>query len=43
MGGDDNAVHLISESGVEDWPRAGKATVARRLVEKIAEHFAGMS
>jgi phosphopantothenoylcysteine decarboxylase/phosphopantothenate--cysteine ligase len=36
MGGDDNAVHLISRSGVEDWPRSSKAAVAEKLVARIA-------
>jgi phosphopantothenoylcysteine decarboxylase/phosphopantothenate--cysteine ligase len=35
MGGDFNAVHLVSRDGVEDWPRAAKDEVARRLVERI--------
>jgi phosphopantothenoylcysteine decarboxylase/phosphopantothenate--cysteine ligase len=39
MGGDANQVHLITEAGVEDWPAASKAEVARRLAERIAEHF----
>jgi phosphopantothenoylcysteine decarboxylase/phosphopantothenate--cysteine ligase len=36
MGGSENAVHLISDSGVEDWPRMGKDAVARQLAERIA-------
>ncbi|WP_322868006.1 bifunctional phosphopantothenoylcysteine decarboxylase/phosphopantothenate--cysteine ligase CoaBC [Aquicoccus sp. G2-2] len=36
MGGDENAVHLITEGGVEDWPRMSKSNVARRLAERIA-------
>lgn len=36
MGGAENAVHLISDAGVEDWPRMGKSEVARRLAERIA-------
>jgi len=36
MGGDANAVHLVSAEGVEDWPSASKAEVARRLVARIA-------
>ena len=39
MGGDDNAVHLISEAGVEDWPRMSKQAVAEALAERIARHF----
>ncbi|RFP87860.1 bifunctional phosphopantothenoylcysteine decarboxylase/phosphopantothenate--cysteine ligase CoaBC [Rhodobacteraceae bacterium 63075] len=40
MGGEENAVHLISESGVEDWPRMGKSEVARKLAERIAQALA---
>jgi phosphopantothenoylcysteine decarboxylase/phosphopantothenate--cysteine ligase len=36
MGGDRNAVHLISASGVESWPPQTKHEVARALVERIA-------
>jgi phosphopantothenoylcysteine decarboxylase / phosphopantothenate---cysteine ligase len=39
MGGTENAVHLITEMGVEDWPRLPKAEVARRLAERIADHL----
>ncbi|MEX1147877.1 MAG: bifunctional phosphopantothenoylcysteine decarboxylase/phosphopantothenate--cysteine ligase CoaBC [Sphingomonadales bacterium] len=37
MGGDHNTVHLITEAGVENWPRATKADVAARLAQRIAE------
>jgi len=37
MGGRRNRVHLVTESGVEDWPEGPKEEVARRLVEGIAE------
>lgn len=37
MGGDENAVHLITDAGVEDWPRMGKHAVAHRLAQRIAE------
>ena len=30
MGGDDNAVHLITADGVESWPPQSKDDVARR-------------
>ncbi|HSC19416.1 MAG TPA: bifunctional phosphopantothenoylcysteine decarboxylase/phosphopantothenate--cysteine ligase CoaBC [Rhizomicrobium sp.] len=36
MGGDSNAVHLMTPSGVEEWPRMSKADVGRRLVGRIA-------
>ena len=37
MGGHRNRVHLVTASGVEDWPEASKDEVARRLIERIAE------
>ena len=37
MGGLENAVHLISASGVEEWPRLAKDAVARRLAARIVE------
>lgn len=39
MGGDDNTVHLVSMAGIEDWPPASKADVARRLAQRIADHL----
>lgn len=36
MGGDSNTVHLITASGVEDWPRMSKTDVGRRLAARIA-------
>jgi phosphopantothenoylcysteine decarboxylase / phosphopantothenate---cysteine ligase len=39
MGGTENAVHLITEQGVEDWPRLPKDQVARRLADRIAAHL----
>lgn len=40
MGGTENAVHIITAEGVEDWPRMAKDDVARRLAARIAEVFA---
>ena len=40
MGGAENAVHLVTEAGVEDWPRMAKEEVARRLAARIAEALA---
>ena len=37
MGGEENAIHLITAAGVEDWPRLPKQDVARRLAERIAD------
>ncbi len=40
MGGDDNAVHLITAEGTEDWPRLPKSEVATRLATRIAAALA---
>jgi phosphopantothenoylcysteine decarboxylase/phosphopantothenate--cysteine ligase len=37
MGGDENAVTLLSAAGAEAWPKASKAQVAQRLAAKIAQ------
>lgn len=37
MGGDENAVTLISDIGENSWPRMSKVEVAKRLATKIAE------
>ncbi|MBX9882280.1 MAG: bifunctional phosphopantothenoylcysteine decarboxylase/phosphopantothenate synthase [Sphingomonas sp.] len=37
MGGEANAVHLVRADGVESWPEAPKAEVARLLAARIAE------
>ncbi len=37
MGGEANAVHLATESGVEDWPMLPKSEVAARLAARIAQ------
>jgi len=39
FGGDDNTVHLIAESGSEDWPRMSKDAVASCLADRIATFF----
>jgi phosphopantothenoylcysteine decarboxylase/phosphopantothenate--cysteine ligase len=41
VGGSDNSVLLVARDGVERWPTASKAEVARRLAEKIAEALDG--
>ncbi len=43
MGGDRNAVHVISEDGVESWPELDKSEVARRLMARVASHFADVA
>jgi phosphopantothenoylcysteine decarboxylase / phosphopantothenate---cysteine ligase len=40
FGGDANTIHVIDESGVEDWPPLAKRDVAERLAERIARFFA---
>ena len=40
MGGDENAVLLVTKAGVDRWERAAKTDVARRLALKIAEALA---
>jgi phosphopantothenoylcysteine decarboxylase/phosphopantothenate--cysteine ligase len=40
MGGAENAVHLVTAAGVEDWPRLPKEEVARRLAARVAEALA---
>ena len=41
MGGDRNAVHLVTAQGIESWPPQSKEDVARALVARIAEALAG--
>jgi len=43
MGGDLNAVHLVTAAGVEDWPRLAKSEVARRLADHIARALSNES
>ena len=40
MGGDRNTIHLVTPSGVEDWPEQSKDDVARMLVARIAQELA---
>ncbi len=37
MGGAENAVHLVTDAGEEEWPRMPKDEVARRLAQRVAE------
>jgi phosphopantothenoylcysteine decarboxylase/phosphopantothenate--cysteine ligase len=39
FGSDMNTVHVVSATGVESWPEAGKNEVARKLVDRIAAFF----
>ncbi|TCH98587.1 bifunctional phosphopantothenoylcysteine decarboxylase/phosphopantothenate--cysteine ligase CoaBC [Roseococcus sp. SYP-B2431] len=40
FGGGENTVHLVSATGVEDWPRMAKEEVGERLAARVAEFFA---
>jgi phosphopantothenoylcysteine decarboxylase/phosphopantothenate--cysteine ligase len=40
MDGEENTVHLITDTGVEDWPRMRKAEVATHLAARIAAALA---
>ena len=37
FGGDRNTVHLVSATGVEDWPSLSKDEVAQKLMERLAQ------
>jgi phosphopantothenoylcysteine decarboxylase / phosphopantothenate---cysteine ligase len=39
FGGDGNTVHLITADVTEDWPTMSKDEVARRLMQRAAEHL----
>ncbi len=41
MGGPENQVMLVTETGVEEWPRMSKSDVARRLAERLTEALTG--
>ena len=41
MGGERNRVHLVNETGVEDWPDMTKQEVGARLAARIAEKLKG--
>jgi phosphopantothenoylcysteine decarboxylase / phosphopantothenate---cysteine ligase len=41
MGGDRNRIHLVSETGTENWPEMTKTEVGTRLAERIAEKLKG--
>jgi len=37
FGGDRNTIHLVSATGVEDWPQMSKYDVAQKLMERLAQ------
>jgi phosphopantothenoylcysteine decarboxylase/phosphopantothenate--cysteine ligase len=39
MGGDRNAVSLVSAKGIENWPSQTKEDVAQKLIARIAEEL----
>ena len=43
MGGEANAVHIVTADGVESWERLPKEEVARRLADRIAEAMTARS
>ena len=40
MGGSENYVAIISQAGVEEWPRMSKDIVSRKLAQRIVEAIA---
>ena len=40
FGGDENTVHLVTDDGVENWPRLSKSGVAEQLTGRIASWLA---
>jgi phosphopantothenoylcysteine decarboxylase/phosphopantothenate--cysteine ligase len=40
MGGEENAVMIVSKAGIERWERAGKDAVAARIAQRIAKDLA---
>lgn len=43
FGGDNNIIHLITDTGTEDWPEMDKTEIANRLVKRIADYFSNTS
>jgi phosphopantothenoylcysteine decarboxylase/phosphopantothenate--cysteine ligase len=43
MGGSENQVILVTEQGVDQWPRLSKGEVAAKLAERIADQILGTS
>ena len=40
FGGENNTIHLVDASGIEDWPAMSKRDVGDRLARRIAAFFA---
>ena len=43
MGGDNNAVHVVTKDGVESWAESPKDVIARKLMEKVAHAVGDIS
>ncbi len=39
MGGDKNAIHVVTRAGIESWPSLEKDEVARRLIARLAREL----
>jgi phosphopantothenoylcysteine decarboxylase/phosphopantothenate--cysteine ligase len=39
MGGDKNAIHIVTREGIDSWPTLDKDEVARRLIARLAREF----
>ncbi len=39
MGGANNAFHIVTKDGIEDWGDSPKDVIARKLMEKVAREF----
>ena len=39
MGGHENAVTLVTDTGEDSWSRTDKRTIARKLAQRIGEAF----
>jgi phosphopantothenoylcysteine decarboxylase/phosphopantothenate--cysteine ligase len=42
MGGDDTQIHLVTASGVEEWPPLSKEETAARLLARAAAALSAM-
>ncbi len=40
MGGEENAIRVVSREGVEDWPRLAKSAVGGKIVERVVAELA---
>ena len=39
MGGDKNAIHIVTREGIDSWPTLDKDEVARRLIARLAKEL----